>query len=80
MFSGLEANNVEVESIPMRELERDRVSLPRARCLPIARLLELRRREFCVKFYKPDAPASACIGRITKGTHSLARRACIAEV
>ena len=30
--------------------------------------------------YKPDAPASACIGRINKCTHSLARRACIGQV
>ena len=30
--------------------------------------------------YKPDAPASACIGRINQCTHSLARRACIGQV
>ena len=30
--------------------------------------------------YKPDAPASACIWRINKCTHSLARRACIGQV
>ena len=27
--------------------------------------------------YKPDAPASMCIWRFNKCTHSLARRACI---